>query len=327
MLKKIFVLLFIAPFFSSAQNFKSTLVFSAEQGDAFFVYLNGEKKNAAAQANVTVHGLDQPYYDVRIEFLNSTISPIERKNVAAADSDDKPMQVTYKVRKDKSGKARLSFYAMLPPVSTVGSVASTTEQKTAPVKEKPDTGVTKTLLSNVSGATISFPGKEDVKLVKDTLVRAEKTSPEKVEPLVKKTVVKPVVSAAKTPSVTAAKKELPVKTNEVNKDQTVSNLPPLKKCNDWPLMKEEFQKIKEQINGTKDEAGKLSKAKSLSEANCLLVSQLGEIASVFISDTNKLGFIMHAYSATIDRPNFERLRKLFTDPAVIKNFDKFLQSR
>jgi hypothetical protein len=92
-------------------------------------------------------------------------------------------------------------------------------------------------------------------------------------------------------------------------------------------MKEEFQKIRQQVIEAKDESARLAKAKAVSAANCLLVSQVGELATELSTDAKKLEFVTYAYSATIDRPNFERLAKIFSDASSIKNFEKFLQSR
>lgn len=328
MLKKLFVLLFVLPLYSSAQNFRSTLIFSAEQGDAFFVYLNGKKQNAAAQANVTIHGLELPYYDVRIEFLNSAIKPIEKKNIAAADSDDKPMQVTYKVRKDKSGKARLSFYAMLPPVSVAETHPAMFPElkKDTVAAATPDTTTSKALLSNVSGAKISFPKKEETRPKADSALKVEVAGTKKEPQATNKPQIKPTTAAAKPVQPNVSRENPAKKPVEQAKKEKVDELPPLKKCNDWPLMKEEFQKIKQQLVDVKSESTRLVKAKSLSSANCLLVSQVGEIASLFTSDAARLDFMRYAYSATIDRPNFDRLKKLISDAAVKNAFDKFLAS-
>ncbi|RYZ23135.1 MAG: hypothetical protein EOO10_21245, partial [Chitinophagaceae bacterium] len=243
MLKKLFISLLFVPAFSFAQNFRSTLIFSAEQGDAFFVYLNGQKQNAAAQANVTVHGLELPYYDVRIEFLNSSIKPIEKKNVVAADSDDRPMQVTYKVRKDKSGKARISFYAMLPPVAASANPAPPLQEvKREPVVTVVESPVQKTILTNVSGATVSL-GDKAVKAKVDSATAPVPAPEIRKDPVVAEKPAKKndVVDRAANKSITAKKE---VKSPEKPVKEETSALPPLKKCNDWPLMKEEFQKIR-----------------------------------------------------------------------------------
>ena len=332
MLRKLLLAFILFPSSVFAQDFAGTLVFSADNGDAFFVYLNGKKQNAGAQSNVTIHGLELPYYDVRIEFLNSSVKPLEKKNISVADSDDRPMMVTYKIRKDKSGKARLSFYAMLPPVSTktlqVAQVSEKTENET--INKKPASPNSKTLLTNVSGATVSIPANDSLTEKKEKIniqqsgvgvnkpVPVVKAEPKKVE------VTTPATPVNKTePVVSSDSKKVagaPVKAD------TPTELP-LKKCNDWPMMKEEFQKIKQQVEEAKDEPSRLAKSKTLSSANCLLVSQVSEIAVLFAKETTRLNFVKHAYLSTIDRPNFDRLKKLFTEPAAAKEFEKFLQAR
>ena len=332
MLRKLLFVFLLFPSLSFAQTYKGTLVFSSDQGDAFFVFLNGVKQNNGAQSKVTIDGLDLPYYDVRIEFLNSAVQPLEKKNVTVADSDDRPMQVTYKIRKDKSGKAKLNFYAMLPPVyTTTAEVVQSSHIEPEMPQNKPVSADSKTLLTNVSGATVSIPKKDSSAEKKDSSAILNKG-------IVSKKTEAPVTlkdqKATTSKPLPGPKKQAPLKVTPVAKTPVQAATKPvgeperpLKKCNDWPMMKEEFQKIKLSVMEVKDETLRLKKAKSMSSDNCLLVSQVSEVAVLFTRETTKLDFVKFAYASTIDRPNFDRLKKLFADQANIRDFEKFLQAR
>lgn len=330
MLKTLLFFLFLFPSLIFAQDFQSSLIFSSDQGDAFTVYLNGKQQNPGPQSKVTIHGLELPYYDVRIVFQGSSIQPLERKNVSAADSDDRPMQVTYKVRREKSGKSKLSFYAMLPPVSVKSpDVAEVVEVKADKVIKGPEEPSVKAILSNVSGATVSLPKTDSV--VRNTKISSALDEPQDVQPV---PAVENKPATPRTVPVASTKKAERVSPTVKNEKQIKSNpppssevLPPLKKCNDWPMMKEEFQKIKLQVSEFREESSRLEKAKALSSSNCLLVSQVAEIAGLFVKEPARLQFVKHAYSFTIDRPNYNRLKKLFTETGSVREFEKFLQSR
>jgi hypothetical protein len=97
--------------FVQAQKTGNLTVFS-EDGDRFYLVLNGEKQNDKPQTNIRVEELPQPYYSAKIIFADSSLATIS-KNLQLSDADNKMMDVTYRVRKDKSGKVKLNPYSAI----------------------------------------------------------------------------------------------------------------------------------------------------------------------------------------------------------------------
>ena len=114
-MKKLFFLMIMSvPLLVSAQRQKTgNLTIFSEDGDKFFLVLNGEKQNTVAQANLRVEELPQPYYNAKIMFADSTIGSISKNNLLIADPDGVMMDVTYKIRKDKTRKAKLNYYSAI----------------------------------------------------------------------------------------------------------------------------------------------------------------------------------------------------------------------
>lgn len=88
-------------------------VFS-EDGDKFFLILNGERQNNEAQTNLRIEDLDQPYYNAKVVFEDKSLVDISKKYLAISDADGKYMDVTYKIKKDKKGTPKLTYFSMVP---------------------------------------------------------------------------------------------------------------------------------------------------------------------------------------------------------------------
>lgn len=315
MMTRVFFLIITVFFFAPVFAQNSSATFFSDDGNAFILFIDGVQQNKGAQTRVKVNNLAGPYHSVKIVFAQSSIQPLEKKNVSVVDSDQRPASVAYKIKKDKNGKARMSFYSMLPP-EPPGS--NTTEIPPAPEEStaQPAATVTpqetptenKAILSNVSGAKISLPEKkqegEKAKVVA-AVKNDEKPSPAKTNIKTDK----PATPVATTPTPAKA----PIKKYEAGPD---------KKCNDWPMMKEEFLKVKAPVADAKDDKRRLQAARKLINENCLLVSQVSEIAQLFEDHENRFAFLVYAHGAVIDKPNFGRLKALFKQPDYQNQFEQ-----
>lgn len=104
-----------------AQVTGSLNVFS-ENGDKFYLFLDGVQQNDSACANLRVQDLPDLYYSARISFANKAIAPIARTNLYVSDGEDVMQDVAYRIRREKSGKPKLYFYSM--NAGTTGMAAS-----------------------------------------------------------------------------------------------------------------------------------------------------------------------------------------------------------
>ncbi|MBX2888664.1 MAG: DUF4476 domain-containing protein [Ferruginibacter sp.] len=353
MMKTLLFFFFTFFFFTAfAQSGRGSLTFFSDQGAAFIVYINGVQQNKGPQSRVTISGLTQPFYHVKIDFINSRNQSFEKKNVTAADGDERMMSVSYKVRTEQTGKSRLVFYSMLPPSSskinqeTVLKGSTQPDVLINPSDGKPEVSSNekkatekKAILSNVSGATISINSNKDL----NKAIAKRQDEPKKNEPQKhveekrvtnKETVTQQPVKTEKplTQEKRAEEKPKPDATAAKQGEEVIApdkkpNAVIERKCNDWPMMTEEFENAKKPILDANTDEKRLAKAKEMAADNCLLVSQISQVASLFSLEKNKLNFVTLAYSATIDKPNFHRLRKLFKDEGIIKQFDSFMKAK
>jgi hypothetical protein len=258
---------------------------------------------------------------------------------------------------DNEPKTKVVYFRQ-PNESDLAQLASTTNSSKkinkAEVKEQP-----KALLSNVRGATVSIPNKE-VKTPSQTQSTPTQTDVAKTEfktnaqssaptekeitkitegkqvsaPVQNKTTApakekatsdpnkteQPVAKKEPTPAKVAAK---PAKTaKEVSKEEY-----PMRKCNDWPMMKEEYLKAKGTVEAVKGDKLRLEKAKQVALNYCLLVSQISDLSNLFESEETILSFLKYAYGCSIDRTNYARLEKLLSNANHIKDFKAFLAQK
>ena len=101
----------------------------------------------------------------------------------------------------------------------------------------------------------------------------------------------------------------------------------VKKCNGWPLVKDDFDKLKLQVAEARNESAKLKAAKNIAAGNCLLVSQILQICSLFPSEVAKLEFAEYVYQYTLDRQNFSRLKELFKESSLRSKIDNISVQR
>ena len=93
----------------------SNLVVFSEDGNKFYLILNGIRQNEKAQTNVKIMDLNQPYYTTKIIFEDNTIPDLDKKILSVVDaSTSSPQEVTYKIKKDKNGLNILRFFSMVP---------------------------------------------------------------------------------------------------------------------------------------------------------------------------------------------------------------------
>ena len=92
-------------------NFEpSALTVFSENGEQFFLILNGVNQNNMPQSRIRVEGLPKYGNDIQVVFANSRAAAI-RKTVNIADPvDGKAVNMTLKIVRGRDGMARLKFH-------------------------------------------------------------------------------------------------------------------------------------------------------------------------------------------------------------------------
>lgn len=163
--------------FSVAAQGSGSATFFAQEGEKFWVIMDGIKQNEKADANVRVTGLTKDNYQVKIIFADSKLGSFNMQ-VYTRDYEDKFADVTYKIAKNKKGVyvANInSFSEAISNNSANSSVVPYHSEEIAPAETRPVTtpaGTGATINQNVNmtgtGAntsqTISTPEGDNVRM-------------------------------------------------------------------------------------------------------------------------------------------------------------------
>lgn len=289
----------------------------SQNGDKFFLFLNGVKQNTTAQSNIRISGVPGMYYNVKIVFKDNKIAPIVKNNLSVSDADDVLMDATYRIRRDKTGKPKLNFYSMLPVKDNfVAPAGMYVQQFSKPAQDvvstpaaEPKKEVTP-VKGTITNIKITEGGSSTTKTTGKSSVSTGSTK--KVAENSKSNTDNATNSGK---AVATAGKEEPAKT---------TTIPENKKCNGWPMGKGDLVAAKKAISEAEKEEEKLSAAQEIIASNCLLVSQVTEFCSLFKSEKSKLAFAKYAYKFTIDRKNYAEVNKALSLEKSKKELDKFI---
>ena len=320
-MKKIYLLaamLFTSIISIYAQQYGNLTVFS-EDGDKFFLILNGEKQNEEAQTNIRVEELNQPYYSARIIFEDKTLASITKNNLMIVDADAKFMDVTYKIKKDKNKKVKLNYYSMIPVqedfmppsgmfVRHFGQPAQQQSIVQQPVQVQgggrqttTTTTTTTTTNNNTIGASVNVPGMNmSISISDPDLDTHVKTT-----------------SHQTTTTHSGGQHQQ----QQQQQPQYTGN------CKGWPMAAADFSAAKKTINESSFDDTKLSTAKSIASTNCLTCDQITQICSLFSFEENKLTFAKFAYKYTTDPKNYFKVNNVFSFSSSKEELNEFIQGQ
>jgi hypothetical protein len=296
-MKKILLMLaLILPSILFAQQLTGNLTVFSEDGDKFFLVLNGEKQNDVPQSNIRIEALPQPYYSAKVFFVDSTIGPIS-KNVQIADMNNTMMDVTYRIKKDKSRKAKLNPYSSIAAqpdfVAPAGMYVHRFGQSSS-TGVGGTTQTTTTTTSNTVGANVNMPGVSMNITINDPTEEHITTS---------------------TTTTTSSSSH---NSNTNNQSSPDGN------CHGWAMKPADFTAAKKTISGASFEDTKLSTAKSITSSNCLSADQVVAICNLFSFEDTKLVFAKYAYKYTTDPKNYFKVNNVFSFDASKEELSKFV---
>ena len=300
------IIALLFPLFSMAQVPTGDLTIFSEDGDKFFLVLNGQQQNNVAQTNLRVDYLNQPYYSAKIIFENKAIGEIT-KNIAIADpSTNAMMDVTYKIKKDGSGKAKLRAYSAIPPVQNYVAPADVyvTHYGDAPAGTVTQQTTTTTVRNgDATRVNASVNGVSIGMEVNDPYTNGN------------------VTQTTTTTTTTSGYTESGY--HEEHRSHSGSH-PAGSDC--YPMNSNDFEQAKQTIaNGTYAET-MLSTAKSIIASNCLSADQVVQVCNLFSFEDSKLEFAKCAYSKTTDRNNYFKVVNAFTYSSSKDDLNNYISS-
>jgi hypothetical protein len=314
------LLVAIAPIVSFAQG---CITIFSEDGDRFFLVLNGVKQNAAAQTNVRVDMLPNEYYSAKILFEDKS-KPEISKNIPVKDpATNDWADVTYKIKRTKDGELKLRYFSATPvpvaytppadmyfvhygqapsaPVANVNSVTHTTHTTTT----SNPTGAS--LNVNGGGLNMSVNVGDGVNgggLNMNVNVNDGTTS-----------------SYSQNSSVTTTTTHTTTTSGGGYNDAPPA---PARTGCGYPMDMASFTDAKRTIGNASFEDTKLSTAKSILSSNCVTTDQVMAICKMFSFEASKLDFAKFAYSKTTDRGNYFKVANVFSFDASKTELNEFI---
>lgn len=301
MKKKTFLsvcLLFIAFSFVAAQNIGALTIFS-ENGEKFYLILDGLRQNNVAQTNVRVDGLTKPYYTTKIIFEDKALPEIN-KSLMIEDGNHTMMDVTYKIKHDKNG---------LPKIGMMPSSFTPYQQAAA---QAPDVYVVHYGTPDPAPATTT---------VQTTTTTTSLNPNAQVN-------VNGVNMSVTTPGVTT------VQTTTTRTTTTETNMQPEGERQEhhgcsgaYPMQPGDFKSAISTINEQGFDETKLSTAKQIAEGNCLSANQIADICKTFGFEETKLSFAKFAYKHCTERNNYFKVNSVFGFSSSVEELNKYIESK
>lgn len=300
------VLFFATAFFLTLNSVaqEGNMAFFTEQGEKFWVVLNGVRQNEEPQTNVRVTGLNAPGYKMKVIFEDPALAELD-KNVMLSPGNE----VTYNIKKNNKGEYVVRYLTEAPLAQAKPAPAQKTvvyHEQPAPQKEVTITESTTTTTNPGTGENVSISigvnangsgGAMDVNINEGYSQTTTTTTT--------------VSSTSSTPP--------PAQRPAPGYDGSYG-------C-DYPMSPQEFDQAKNAISSKSFEDTKFSVAKQVTSSKCLLATQVKEVMSLFDYEDTKLDFAKYAYDYTYDIDNYFKVNDAFTFESSIEELDEFLSTK
>lgn len=297
-------------YFLLAQN---NLVIFSEQGEQFYLVLNGIKQNAKPETNVKVTNVMQSWVTTKIIFSDGKTADLDKKLplmsggnevqgyefVYAVKKNDKGYKLAYRseaviAQAPPSQGQTIIVYSAVPPTETTTTTISTTTTGTAPAGSNANVGV------NAPGVNFNMNVSVNDPTMNSTSTMTSTTT----------------TSSSTTNSGTASSGNVYVLPGYSGPN----NCP-------WPMSKPDFESAKNSIKAKTFEDSKLTMAKQILGSNCLLSSQVKEIMLAFTFEDTRLDLAKLAWGKTFDPGNYYKLNDAFTFESSIDDLNKYIEGR
>lgn len=292
------------------------LTIFSEDGDKFFLILNGERQNDVAQTNLRIEDLNQPYYNTKIIFEDKSLLEISKNNLQITDFEGVYMDNTYKIKRDKNkaGKMKMNFFSAIPvqqgfiPPSNVHVVHYGQPQVIEVVHSAPSNTTTTTTTTQTGGVNVGVG--LNVGGINMGLSINDSTG----------------MGGVTQTTTTTSSSSSSSHTNHDVHNHNIDTRP--RGCGGNSCMSSgNFGAALATIKKQSFEDTRLKTAKQVITANCLNVDQIIQIANTFNFEDNKLDFAKYAYDFCIEPRNYFKLNGIFNFSSNVDELSDYVQSR
>jgi hypothetical protein len=298
---------FLWSFFAFAQFGQvGNLTIFSENGDKFFLILNGEQMNDIAQTNLRVEDLNQPYYNAKIIFENTALQEISKNYLPIQDADAVFCDVTYKIKKDKNNtnKMKLNFFSQTQvQINYVVPNNVYVMHYGQPQPVVSQTTTTTTTSGNVANVGMNVGGINMNVNINDAMLGTSQTT---------------------TTTTTTGGTYNEPRGGYNNHDDHDHD----RGCNRrYAMASGDFNAAIASIKKQSFEDSKVKTAKQVVSANCLNTNQVMQIANLFSFDDNKLEIAKYAYDFCIEPQSYYKVNGIFSFSSNADELSDYVQSR
>jgi len=343
MKKIVFAIMMIAALVTNSYSQTASLTVFSQDGEKFWVIMNGIRQNQEASTNVVVTGLGENNYRVKIIFEDDRIKSIDR-NISPIGVDGLYSQ-TQVIRKDRKGRyiMRMSSFEEVR-ASNAGNQSAVTvpystqerPPQTQPSQEQSDLDRSREAELMRTNMDVREDGASTSVTVRDPEtgeiitvgvgINVSETGFDMDMRIPGGT----VTTSASTSSQTRVSTSTQI--DGRMEQESVENRPPAYVMPGYngpvgcpyPMSAGDFNQAKASIASRTFEDSKLTIAKQITASNCLLSSQIKEIMMLFSFEDTKLNFAKYAYGYTFDLGNFYKVNDAFTFEMTIDELNDYI---
>ena len=324
MTKKFFLLSISLFIYALSFSQNSDLVLFTEQGEPFYVVLNGIKQNGDARTNVKISDLTAPYYKCKIIFKNTDLGQLD-KNIQTKPGSE----ITYVIRKTNKDKWVIRWMSEAPISNSKTSFENNTYHLSTSEPQSDNI-----LPNNSSQTTTKIADHQNVSNDENLNVNiSDPVSDTKVSIDLKMNKADLQTTTSES-SVKQTHRNNEGNSNNVNQSNNnqrqITNAVPGYNgpygCN-HPLNATSFEDVKSSISSKSFENSKLTIAKQVISNNCLITSQLKEIMKLFDFEASRLDIAKFAYGYTYDKGNYYQLNDAFDFESSITDLNNYIKNR
>lgn len=323
-MKQLYIIAFALLTAFTANSQTADLTVFTELGENFTVYINGQKQNEAPSNNVKIEGVKDAFFQVRIDFEDSTLPDFSKNGGVELGTS-----TTYIVKPNKKGNYVLRMYNTQPlaaqpadpapmsrpvtssdPTPRVVETTVTTAPATTEVKVTETTTTTKSPASDGESVKINM-SVDGIGINVDMDI--DDMDVEQSTTVTTTTTTSSSTSSSSTMNTSNTTKPDPV----VYDDGGCRSAMP----------SGEFDSAKRSITSKSFEDSKFTLAKQITKANCLSAVQVKEIMQAFDFEETRLDFAKFAYDYTVDQSNYYKVNDAFQFEMTIEELDEYIQGR
>lgn len=338
-MKKIVLFVFVIAFnFVNAQS--GYLSFYSQDGDKFWVIIDGKKINNEPQYNVEKFPVEMKWGKAKIIFEDPKLGTID-KTYQVVDVDGNSCHVKYMIRKNpKKGKYEIrdidATWEILPASNASINQNTQTQlatQTTQPTQTQVQTQQTNPQTQTIQQSTTIIDPTTNTNINMGVGVNVTETEDgvnmQVHMPGIQTTTQASAVTTTTTTTTTITQptqqSQVVIKPKPQVQTQTIQEVKPMGGCI-TPMSNIDFQSAKKSITSKSFEDSKLTTAKQIVSTNCVLSSQVKEIMDIFGFENTRLEFAKFAYKYTYDKNNYYKVNEAFKFESSIDELNEYLNS-